>query len=546
MPEPEILEGIIIAEPVMTNYEDAAKVFEQALQMGRPDPNVAYLLALTHKRLGKNAEARAAFRKVQPPDANVWLQLGLLSLQEKHFAQAEQEFGRSFEMDSRSYEAGYNLALTRLHLGQVEACAALLPRVTELAPSATDQRFLRLLADLLASCPSATAALPPADMPALMALTTMTGADEQRLLQLLRGLDQFETACTLLRSLAAGRPQSLAVQEASFEAALIHGKKLADRGEWGAAARMLGALVRITNESRSLSRPAQTAFYNLLGCCACMEQDFERGIRYFSHAQRLNENDARIAQNLALAYEWNGELDHAEPHWGRFLDLLDGRVPGPPDRPLYQDQLAFETLIHLAEAYSKKERWPAALKFLQQASRIRPQDTELLERLFHLYTQLKRPEDARRTLYRLRQLRPHDPQLDLYELDLRDTKSLDDIDRMLSDIGRILKKYPNDLRVEERAVGMVGNVIPLMGRLCDQLTEQMSRILDQVRRLSNSQINWSAVRDVMRDLEGEFLKLRQITRQCLPLVTNDEHRRIIRELSTHIDRKIEDCRRLGR
>ena len=47
---------------------------------------------------------------------------------------------------------------------------------------------------------------------------------------------------------------------------------------------------------------------------------------------------------------------------------------------------------------------------------------------------------------------------------------------------------------------MVGNVIPLMGNLCDQLTDQMSKVIDQVRHLPNYQINWSAVREVMRDL----------------------------------------------
>jgi hypothetical protein len=84
-----------------------------------------------------------------------------------------------------------------------------------------------------------------------------------------------------------------------------------------------------------------------------------------------------------------------------------------------------------------------------------------------------------------------------------------------------------------------------MGRMCDQLTDQLSKIVDQVRRLPNYQINWPAVRDVMRDLHDEFQKLRRITNKCLGLVTNEEHRRIIRELSEHIDRKIELCQSMG-
>jgi Flp pilus assembly protein TadD len=547
MTTPVVLEEVIVAEPVILPYEDAARLLEQALLAGGDDPQVAYLLGLAYKRLGKVAEARAAFRKVVPADANIWLQLGLLSLQERQYAQAEQEFARSWEADPASFEACYNLALTRLALGQAESAAALVARAGELAPGPEDQRFLRVLGGLLRSC------LPlgePADLDAFPrldpALAEMAAADEQRLLQLLRGLDQFDVVFPLLRTLTVVRPKSLAAQEAVHEAALVQGKRLADRCEWGAASRLLAPLARATTDGRGAGRATQAAYLNLLGCCACMEQDFDRGAKHFTAALRQAGGDPRLFHNLALAHEWQGQLEQAEPNWNHFLDLLALGVPGPPGRPDYPDNLAFEALNHLAEVCTKKERFSSALRYLQRASKVRPQDADLLERLFHLYAQLKRPEDARWVLHRLRQLRPHDPQTELYELELHETKSLEDIDRKLTAIGRILKKYPNDLRVEERAVGMVGEVIPLMGRLCDQLTEYIGRIVDQVRRLPHYQINWPAVHDEMRNLEDEFLKLRQITRLCLPLVTSDEHRRIIRELSAHIDRKIDDCRRMRR
>ncbi len=168
-----------------------------------------------------------------------------------------------------------------------------------------------------------------------------------------------------------------------------------------------------------------------------------------------------------------------------------------------------------------------------------------MERIFHLYNNAKRPQDARKALEQLRQLRPNDPQLDLYELDLIEVKGLNDIERLLTDIEQIRRRYPGDARVEERAVRMVGNVIPLMGNLCDQLTKQMSKVIDQVRHLPNYQINWSAVREVMRDLMREFQKLKRITQKCTPLVVSDEHKRVIRELSEHIDKKMEACRSMG-
>ena len=109
----------------------------------------------------------------------------------------------------------------------------------------------------------------------------------------------------------------------------------------------------------------------------------------------------------------------------------------------------------------------------------------------------------------------------------------------------IFARHPDDARVEERAVGLVGNVIPLMGNLCDQLTDQLGKVIDQVRHLPNYQINWAAVREVMRDLLKEFQKLRRITGKCLPLVNNEEQRRIVRDLADHIDRKMEACRSMG-
>jgi tetratricopeptide (TPR) repeat protein len=268
----------------------------------------------------------------------------------------------------------------------------------------------------------------------------------------------------------------------------------------------------------------------------------DQGISCFNAALKLTNHDPRIYQNLALAHELNGELNEADPHWNRYFELLDDRVPTPADLPNYSSLLTYEGLSRLAGKYSEKEKWSSAVGYVQRASSLRPNDPDTLERLFHLFANAKRFKDARRTLDQLRKLRPSDPQLDLYELDLVDVKSLNDIERMLSEIDRIMKRYPSEARVEERAVTMVGNVIPVLGNICDKLTDEMSRVIDQVRHLPNYQINWSAVREVMRDLLKEFQKLRRIAGKCLPLVTSDEHRRIVRDLAEHIDKKMDACR----
>lgn len=526
-----------------THYHTAAQLLERAVQAGCHDANVLYMLAMAYKRQGKLNDARNALRKIQRPDANVVLQMGLLSLQENQLVQAEGELARAWQMDPQSYECCYNLLLTRLTLGKVEDCLALIPTALELVArrppdsQEDERRFLTVLQALLQACLKGDNGSPQF----VPLLADLTANDEQRLLKVLRSLGQLDTVHTLVKALAEARPRSATVREAYLEAVLVKAKELIDRCAWTDAERLLRPLAR----EKVGSRATQLALLNLLGCCACMTQDFDGGIKHFSSAIKLAPNDARLHQNLALTYELKGELAQSDPYWNRFFDLLDDRVPVPKDIPRYMEHLAYEGLGRLAGRYSEKEKWTSALSYVQRAAHLRPNDPDTLERLFHLYNQSKRPQDARRTLDTLRRLQPDRPQYELYELDLIEVKGLNDIEKLLTDIDRILNRYPNDAQVEERAVGMVGNVIPLMGNLCDQLTDQMSKVIDQVRNLPNYQINWSAVREVMRDLLREFQKLRRITGKCLPLVTNDEHRRIIRDLADHIDKKMEACRSMG-
>jgi tetratricopeptide (TPR) repeat protein len=535
--------------------EEAASLLEQAIKAGCQDPNAVYLLALCYKRLGKIAEARTALRKIAKPDANVLLQLGLLSLAEQEYAQAEEEFSRSWQADPASYPAAYNLLLTRLALGKLADCAALLPQLVPLTTEAGEKRFLILLAALLHRVLPPVEAVPvarpaEADVNGQVSespLAGMSPAHEERLLQLLCGVGPLDATYPLLRALADARPNSPTVQAAHLEVVLAQAKRLADHGQWTNAAQLLQPMARLLGEgagpAQTVSKTTQLALLNLLGLCDVMTQEFAQGAHHFAAALKLAGEDAWLHQNLALTYEFLNRLEQAEFHWNRYFDLLDVRVP-VPTLPNYREGLAFEALNRLGEMYLKKEKWSAALPYVQRASRLRPQDVDTLERLFHLYHQVHRPDDARRTLRRLRELRPNDPQYELYELDLRQVRTLDDIDRMLGDVRRILSQYPNDMRVEERAVGLVGNVIPHLGQLCDQHSDRLARIVQQVRRLPSYQINWPVVHDEIQRLLREFQKLRRLAQKCLPLVSHAEHRRVIKELTELIDSKIEVCQSL--
>ncbi len=536
------LDDVPVAQAVPPRADEAAALLDRAIKAGCQQPEVAYLLGLAYKRLGKTAEARAAFRRITPSDANVLLQLGLLSLEERQLAQAEEEFARSLELDAGSFEACHNLLMTRLSLGRIEDCLQILPRALELAPP-EERPSLSLLQALLQAGRQSPAA--NGEESAVTSLRDMSPEQEHVLLRVVRSLGDVDVVLGQLKALRAARPQSEPVQQAYVEAVLVKGKALFDRCDWLEAERFLTPLARDRSGLQVAAKTFQAAYYNLLGCCCCLNQDPESGLRYFQSAVKLAPNDARLQQNLALAYQWQNNLSKADPHWNRYFDLLDRRLPAPPGQADYHDRLAFEGLVRLANLYFERERSSEAIDYMERAQRLRPNDAEILDRLFQLYQHAKHRPEARRTLGRLRELRPNEPQYELYELDLIEVKNLGDIDRMLTEIDRIRQRHPGDVRVEDRAVAMVGNVIPLMGNLCDQLTDQMNRVLDQVRHLPNYQINWSAVHDVMHDLLREFQKLRRITNKCLPLVRSEEHRRIVRDLADHIDRRMEVCREMG-
>lgn len=532
-----------------TDPVEAVRLLEQAVRVGCSDRQVLFMLALAYKRLGRNSDARQALRKIGDPDVHVHLQLGVLAFAEKAFEEAEAEFSKALENAPDLYAAAYNVLLCQLAQGRVDAAAELVPKIAPLATSSSERNFLLALEALLSllpnradrTAPQAVSANGSRDRETLLA--GLDVAQEERLLQTLAGLGQLEVAYPLLCILARARPKSFAAQEAHLEVLLLQARQLVDRGQWEEARDLLAPKSRAAAEplaGNAAPRPTHVALLNMLGCCACMLQDFDQAVSYFAAALGKVGNDAWLHQNLALAYEWLGRLEKAESHWNRYFELLDARVPAPA-LPRYLESLAFEGLVRLSDVYFKREKWSKSLTHLQRAHRYRPDDPDTLERLFHLYTQLKKNDEARRVLRRLRELRPNDPQFELYELDTRDIRSVDDIDRLLSEVRKALGRFPGDLRVEERAGALIASAWGYLDQQYGHLAGQLTRVADQMRRLPAYQINWPAVRDVLRDLQDDFLYLRRTANKCLALTAQEGQKRSLRDLIARIDRKIEVC-----
>src|SRR5581483_9558011 len=370
------------------------------------------------------------------PDASTLIQLGLLHGCEGQWAEAEQQFAAAMERAPGSYKACYNLLMTRLTLGKIDLAESLVPNAIQLAPNDEHRRRFQLLHALLQACQA-----PSHEVRSDTLLKTMTAADEEQLLAFLRTLGHLDTLVQLLRALLDRRPASSAVRAASFEVTLLKAKSLFDRGDWLGAERLL---LPVAGDTEGATR---VAYLNLLGCCACLCQNYLEGVQHFKAALRLNGSDPQLLQNLALAYEWQGQHDQAEPHWSRYLQLIDHQVPESKN---YLSRLAFEGCNRLAALWTEKERWSTALSYGERALHLRPHDPDALERQFHLTIQAQRREDARRILERLRHANPDDPQHDVFALELIDTHDAAGIEHLVTETERVLKDYPEDSRVQTR------------------------------------------------------------------------------------------------
>jgi tetratricopeptide (TPR) repeat protein len=557
----DILPEIVVA-PEPKNAGRAAGLLEQAIRVGCRDTAASYLLAMCCKRLGRNADALTALSRISEPDANVSLQRGLLAYAEKDFAQAEKDFARSFELDKQSFAAGYNLLLAQLCSRKRSEGAALIDQLIPLAPHPAEKRFLGLLwALLLCDAPTGLPVEGAHIAQLQQSLASIADGDETRLVDLLAGLGQFDIMVPLLKMLVQIRPQSLFLWLAHFQITLVRGKELIDGCKWQEAQSLLEPISRmpIRPDAQQHVSSWRLALLNMLGVCACMTQDFDRGLAFFRSAIELFGHDVKnqgklstghgvnqeawLEQNIALAFEFMGKLDKAETHWNRYFDHLEQNIPRsqPVD---YLANLAFEGLNRLAELYTNKEKWSSALGFLSRAHKLRPADADVLERLFHLYDQLHKPDEARKILERLRQMRPNDAQVELFELSTRQVRDLNDIAMVMADVKRIDQKYPGNAHVGERIVSTISNLLPIMERLFDQWNNQINKVLDQMRRLPSYQINWPMVRDVMHDLEDKFLQLRKAAGRGQSF-TQGTLRRDLQRLVTQCDRKVEQCHSLA-
>ncbi len=548
---------------IKPRWDDAARLLEQATRAGVQDAGALMLQALAYKHLGRTGEARQTLTRLNHPDADVLTQRGLLAFKDKEYAVAADDFQAALTHDPTKFAAAYNLFLARLWDNKLDLARNALAGARNLAPDDAERRFLDLVLVLMHMLPGGT---PPTEAGAM--LSNLTDDEEQRLLDLFVGLGRFEVAYPLLSRLVACRPTSTRAFQEFFGAVLVQAKSFLDRNQWEEAKILLAPVRRRIDQHRAALDPfLLIALYQMLGVCASMLQDFDQAVTWFRLAHEICSQQpgskpgpdqvarffspqgvpqlAAIEQNLALLHDWLNKPQQAEVHWKRYIELLEANIPNsrPSD---HLSILAFECVHRLAENVQKVERWQDAIELLQRAHRLRPTDYDTLEKLFNLFSQQRRTDEARKILRRMREVRPNDPQVELFELDVREVRSVEEIEPILQDLRRVSQKFPGDLRVDERTKSILYQLIPAMERFAEQFNAQVKKVVEQMRRLPSYQVNWPVVRDVMRDLEDNYSQLRRSAQRMMTLALADDQRRDLQRLIAHCDRKIDQCSSLGR
>jgi len=93
---------------------------------------------------------------------------------------------------------------------------------------------------------------------------------------------------------------------------------------------------------------------------------------------------------------------------------------------------------------------------------------------------------------------------------------------------------------------MVGNVIPLMGNLCDQLTEQLNKVVGQVKHLPRYQVGLVGLAgDACGGPDQGVPEVASHHGQVHAAGVQREHKRIVRDLAEHIDRRLTPAASMG-
>jgi Flp pilus assembly protein TadD len=123
-------------------------------------------------------------------------------------------------------------------------------------------------------------------------------------------------------------------------------------------------------------------------------------VQYFEEALAVSPENAKVENNLGLAYEGWNQVDKAVDAYKRAIAI--GEKSGPPSE---------QPMINLAIVLAHRSDLDGALALLKRAVIIAPEDANIHEHLGHVYFELNKPTQAQIQLEQAVSLSPSDARL---------------------------------------------------------------------------------------------------------------------------------------
>lgn len=506
-------------QQAFVDLESRQPILERACQPDRPYQSLArLLLARWHRGAGRWTEARRILRAGRSTDHALLAEQAALDVCEGRLPEAEARYSRILEAEPDSVAVRWNLFWTRLSLGRTKAAWDLWhpPSWDGLPPE--DSKLLQSLRALMQHPPGSESLL-----------ASLSDEEESQLIRAILSVGRLHSTRIGLDVLRHDRPHSIAAQETWEAVVCRHAWWLFQRHDWLGCEKCLKELLPL--------RPAPS-LHNLLGCVLAIQLDFDSAERHFHEAVQRAGDDPRLHQNLALVASWRGDSEEAELHWGRYLGTLPIEAPRRHGDAEFHRRLRFHLLCQLADEAIRRNRWEIAHAHLLEASSLRPEQVELLERLYRLQKIRGDFAAARQSLARLQSLRPNNGLYRLEELDCYPVRTSDDLECVIQRLGDILHHPSADDWLRHEAAT---RLVPKLHECSRHLHRLARDIIGDLDRLPLGSDGWYQARRELRRLRHDAEWLLGVIDYAMNLTPADDTRSQLGRMQEKTQRLIRQC-----
>jgi tetratricopeptide (TPR) repeat protein len=325
------------------NIEESLRNLEEMLSVDKSNVRLEYLRASALRTAGRYTEARREITRLvrsNPDNKDIELELGLLNLAEKRYAEAEAIFAKHYKPgDISDARPAVGLSEALAAKGQVDAAIRVLSSEASRRPNETGPRLS--LATMLLRSGDAKAAL--AEYEKVLALQP-----ENLEAQISSGLVYFrlgevDRGLALLRKAAESSPSNTGAR-----LALADGLNLAGKG-----AEALKEYRAVLDSGQRIPSVLNNVAYLL----AKEGGDYDEALRLAQETLRLAPENPNFVDTLGYVYLRRGMTDSA-------IATFENLVSKQPSNPSFR--------LHLAQALHSKGDRNAAEKHLRDALAQQP------------------------------------------------------------------------------------------------------------------------------------------------------------------------------